>query len=45
MKVIYNNIIPFKGFVAMNICGLLFARNEYKPLSDTTINHESIHTS
>ena len=45
MKVIYNNVIPFKGFVAMNICGLLFARKEYKPLSDTTINHESIHTS
>ena len=44
MKIIYNNIIPFKGFSAINICGLVFARNRFKPLSEYTINHEAIHT-
>lgn len=44
MKVIYNNIIPFKGFIAINLFGVVFARKEYKPISDWTINHESIHT-
>ena len=45
MKIIYNNLIPFKGFVAMNLFGILFARNEYRnKISDRTINHESIHT-
>lgn len=43
-KIIYNNIIPFKGFVAINICGIIFARKTYKHLSTTTINHEEIHT-
>ena len=44
MKIIYNNIIPFKGFVAMNLFGTIFARKKYKPLSKRTINHEAIHT-
>lgn len=45
MKIIYNNLIPFKGFVAINLFGILFARNEYKnKISDRIINHESIHT-
>ena len=44
MKVIYNNIIPFRGFTAMNIFGLIFARKEYEPLSKQTLNHEAIHT-
>lgn len=44
MKVIYNNIIPFKGFVAINLFGVLFARKEYKDISPFTINHEKIHT-
>ena len=44
MKTIYNNIIPFKGFSAINLCGIVFARKEYKPLSERTINHEKIHT-
>lgn len=45
MKIIYNNIIPFKGFVAMNLFGVLFVRNEYKNLlTDKVINHEKIHT-
>ena len=47
MKVIFNNFIPFKGFGAINLFGILFARNGvYKDnkLSKKTINHEKIHT-
>lgn len=44
MKIIYNNIIPFKGFAAINLFGVIFARKECRPLSETTINHEAIHT-
>ena len=45
MKIIYNRFIPFKGFVAINLFGILFARNEYRnKINDRTINHESIHT-
>lgn len=45
MKIIYNKLIPFKGFIAINIFGMLFARNEYKDkLYRTTYTHESIHT-
>lgn len=42
-KIIYNNIIPFKGFAAINLFGILFVRNGVK-VTDTLINHESIHT-
>ena len=28
MKIIYNNTIPFKGFKAMNLFGVLFVRND-----------------
>lgn len=44
MKIIYNKILPVKGFSAINLCGVVFARRECKPLSDSTINHEAIHT-
>lgn len=44
MKVIYNKILPFKGFSAINIFGILFAREEYRPLSNKVLNHEAIHT-
>ena len=44
MKVIYNNLIPFKGYQAMNIFGAIFARKEYGYLDDITLNHEAIHT-
>lgn len=43
-KVIYNSVIPFKGFWAINLFGVIFARKEYGKLPQTTINHESIHT-
>lgn len=43
MKIIYNKIIPFKGFRAINLFGVLFARkNAY--ISKTTLNHEQIHS-
>lgn len=44
MKLIYNNIIPFKGFKAINLFGLCFVRNGMK-MSDKDINREKIHTS
>lgn len=43
MKVIYNNLIPFPGYMAMMLFGVIFARKKHKPLSKQTINHESIH--
>ena len=44
MKVIYNSILPIPGFTAMNLCGLILARRESKPLHDVTLRHEAIHT-
>lgn len=41
MKIIYNNIIPFKGYKAINLFGIVFAR---KPLNKIDENHEAIHT-
>lgn len=43
MKIIRNNIIPFKGFKAINLFGVLFVRKNAF-ISDITINHEEIHT-
>lgn len=46
--IIYNNIIPFKGFIAMNLFGLIFARKRLKTKSEfyrsVVIRHERIHT-
>lgn len=44
MKILYNNIIPLKGFQALNLFGVILARKEYGELSEITINHEAIHT-
>lgn len=44
MKIIYNNIIPFPGFRAINLFGVVFARKKAKPLNATTVRHEQIHT-
>lgn len=44
MRIIYNDIIPFKGFAAVNLFGVVFARKSERPLSATTLNHEAIHT-
>lgn len=43
MKIIYNNLIPFKGFTAINLFGILFVRKGVK-VSEEMINHEAIHT-
>lgn len=45
MKIIYNKLIPPKGYMAINLFGLLFIRKEYKnEVEDYVINHERIHT-
>ena len=43
MKIIYNNILPPKGFKAINLFGVLFVRKDVE-IYDTTLNHEAIHT-
>ena len=43
MIIIKNNIMPFKGYKAMNLFGILFLRKPYS-LSEKDINHEAIHT-
>lgn len=44
MKIIYNKILPIKGYAAINIFGFVFARKELNPLSGRIKNHEAIHT-
>ena len=43
MKVIRNKIIPFPGYKAINLFGVLFVRGDAK-VDEKTIRHESIHT-
>ena len=43
MKVIRNKFIPFSGFAAINLFGILFVRENVE-LTDQTLNHEQIHT-
>lgn len=43
MYIVRNDIIPFKGFKIINLCGVLFVRNDAE-LSDVDINHEKIHS-
>lgn len=49
MKIVPNNIIPFKGFLAINLFGILFVRQDSwarktEAQKAVTINHELIHT-
>lgn len=48
MKIVYNKIIPFKGFMAINLFGICFVREEFRNISKQVFNrmirHESIHT-
>lgn len=44
MKIIHNNIIPFKGFLAINFFGILFVRGTERDINDIVLNHERIHT-
>ncbi len=43
MKIIYNNLIPFNGYKAINLFGVLFVRKGCT-MSEIDINHEAIHT-
>lgn len=43
MKIVRNNIIPFKGYKAINLFGILFVRGD-AVMTSTDINHEEIHT-
>lgn len=43
MKIIRNKIIPFKGFRAINLFGILFVRGNAE-INDVVLNHERIHT-
>lgn len=43
MKIIYNNIIPFKGFKAINLFGVLFVR-KHSIMTASDMRHECIHT-
>lgn len=43
MKIIYNKIIPFGRYKAINLFGFLFVKRGIQ-LTPTLLNHESIHT-
>ncbi len=43
MKIIYNNILPVKGFAAINLFGVLFVRHGIT-ITSRIMNHEQIHT-
>lgn len=43
MKIIRNKYIPFPGYKAINLFGILFVKNNAK-IDDVTINHEAIHS-
>lgn len=43
MKVIYNRLIPFKGYKCVNLFGVLFVR-EGCTMTGADYNHEAIHT-
>ena len=42
MRVIRNKIIPFPGYKAINLFGVMFVRGDAK-VDEKTIRHESIH--
>ena len=45
MKIIYNKYLPPKGFLAINLFGVLFVKNKDRgQLSTRTMNHEKIHS-
>lgn len=43
MEIIYNNIIPFENYKAINLFGICFVRNGFT-MNKYDINHELIHT-
>jgi hypothetical protein len=43
IKLIFNNIIPFKGYLAMCVFPFIFVRKDARNLTVKDINHEKIH--
>ena len=43
MKIVRNKYIPFPGYKAINLFGVLFVKNNAK-IDGVTLNHESIHS-
>ena len=43
MKIIRNKYIPFSGYKAINLFGILFVRGK-AVIDEKTLNHEKIHT-
>lgn len=43
MRIIRNNFIPFRGFKAVNLLGILFVRED-AAMDGKDFNHEEIHT-
>lgn len=45
LKTVYNNILPFKGFVAMTVFPFVFVRNDKRDLYERPQiqRHEAIH--
>lgn len=48
MKIIFNKILPFKGFMAITILNMIFVRDKYKGEESKSyfkkmLKHESIH--
>lgn len=45
MKIVQNKIIPFPGYLAINICGVVFTRDKKKFLKNPAYKrHEYTHT-
>ena len=48
MKIIYNDVLPTKEYIAINIFNIIFARKKMRAYPDSIknviINHELIHT-
>lgn len=43
MRVVYNKVMPFKGYKCVNLFGVLFVRKGCT-MTPTDYNHEAIHT-
>lgn len=44
MKIRVNKYMPFKGYSAINLFGVLYTRQPKESVSQRTIRHEKIHT-
>lgn len=48
MRIIYNRFLPFPGYTAVNLFGVLFVRKEHKGKTGVKfrmmVTHETIHT-